>query len=62
MLDCVDGAVAGLVGFHLGIATTMAIGIIPWLNASAVLAFVPASVWEGLEWELLGLMKAFHRN
>ena len=41
-------AIFGLVGFHCGIAATMALGIIPWLNMAAVLAFVPASAWDAL--------------
>ena len=37
--------VFGLVGFHAGIAYTMQLGIIPWINMAATLPFIPAAAW-----------------
>jgi hypothetical protein len=39
-------ALGALVGLHLGLLATLALGIFPWVNLASLLVFVPGAVWQ----------------
>jgi hypothetical protein len=42
---CRTAAVIVFVGFHLGIAATITVGLFPWVGAAAWIALIPGSFW-----------------
>jgi hypothetical protein len=42
---CRTAAVIIFIGFHLGIAATITVGLFPWVGAAAWIALIPGSVW-----------------
>lgn len=39
---------AALIGFHIGLALTLRLGIFPWVNMVSLLVFLPSFVWDKL--------------
>jgi len=50
--------IAGILGFHGGIALMMDVGIFPWVNTLSMMALLPALFWDRLVPQALGVVRS----